>query len=66
MKALSIIVALLATVAVSLAEDTAPSPIDSITKSARDMMPAMPSLPSVSFRRCRTFRFRTSRTRPAD
>ena len=26
----------------------APSRIDSITKSARDMMPAMPSLPSVS------------------
>ena len=48
MKALSIIVALLATVAVALAEDTAPSRIDSITKSARDMMPAMPSLPSVS------------------
>ena len=48
MKALSIIVALLATVAVARAEDTAPNRIDSITKSARDMMPAMPSLPSVS------------------
>ena len=48
MKALSIIVVLLTTVAVAKAEETAPSRIDSITKSARDMMPAMPSLPSVS------------------
>ena len=48
MKALSIIVVLLTTVAVAKAEDTAPSRIDNITKSARDMMPAMPSLPSVS------------------
>src|ERR1700722_19544097 len=47
MRALSIIVVLLAAVAVAQAED-APSRIDSITKSARDMMPAMPSLPSVS------------------
>jgi hypothetical protein len=30
------------------AEDVAPSRIDSITKSARDMMPAMPALPSVT------------------
>lgn len=30
------------------AEDSAPSRIDNITKSARDMMPAMPSLPSIS------------------
>jgi hypothetical protein len=30
------------------AEDNAPSRIDSITKSARDMMPSLPSLPSVS------------------
>jgi hypothetical protein len=30
------------------AEDTAPSRIDSITKSARDMMPAMPAMPSLS------------------
>src|SRR5258705_7437453 len=30
------------------AEDSAPSRIDSITKSARDMMPAMPAMPSVS------------------
>src|ERR1700694_1213711 len=48
MRTLSIFVALLATVAVAHAEDAAPSRIDSITKSARDMMPAMPSLPSVS------------------
>jgi hypothetical protein len=48
MRALSIIVALLAAVAVVQAEETAPSRIDTITKSARDMMPAMPSLPSVS------------------
>lgn len=30
------------------AEDAAPSRIDSITKSARDMMPAMPSMPTLS------------------
>src|ERR1700722_17580539 len=47
MRALSIIVVLLAAVAVK-AEEPAPSRIDSITKSARDMMPAMPSLPPVS------------------
>jgi hypothetical protein len=48
MRALSIIVVLLVSVAVVQAEETAPSRIDSITKSARDMMPAMPSMPSVS------------------
>ena len=48
MKAFSIIVVLLTTVAVAKAEETPPSRVDSITKSARDMMPAMPSLPSVS------------------
>ncbi len=49
MRVLPIIaVALLANVAGALAEETAPSRIDSITKSARDMMPAMPTLPSVS------------------
>src|ERR1700681_508469 len=48
MKTLSMIVALLATIAVARAEETAPSRIDSITESARDMMPAMPSMPSVS------------------
>jgi len=48
MRALSIIVVLVSTIAASQAEETAPSRIDNITKSARDMMPAMPSLPSVS------------------
>jgi hypothetical protein len=48
MKALAVIVVLLTTVPVAKAEETAPSRIDSITKSARDMMPAMPTLPSVS------------------
>jgi hypothetical protein len=48
MRAFSIIVALLAAVAVAQAEETAPSRIDSVTKSALDMMPAMPSMPSVS------------------
>jgi hypothetical protein len=33
---------------IARAEDTAPSRIDSIAKSARDMMPAMPAMPSVS------------------
>jgi hypothetical protein len=32
----------------AFAEDTAPSRIDSITKSARDMMPAMPEMPTLS------------------
>jgi hypothetical protein len=48
MRAFSIIVVLLGSVAVAQAEETAPSRIDSITKSARDMMPSMPSMPSVS------------------
>jgi hypothetical protein len=48
MKALLMFVALLSAISVAQAEETAPSRIDSITKSARDMMPAMPSLPSVS------------------
>jgi hypothetical protein len=49
MKTLSIFVLLLATVAAAHAEDAQPSRIDSITKSAREMMPAMPSvsLPSM-------------------
>jgi hypothetical protein len=47
-EALSIFVTLLATITVARAEDAAPSRIDSITKSARDMMSAMPALPSVS------------------
>jgi hypothetical protein len=48
MKTFSIIVVLLSSIAVTQAEEIAPSRIDSITKSARDMMPAMPPLPSVS------------------
>src|ERR1700736_5414631 len=48
MRALSLIVVLLVAVPVARAEENAPSRIDSITKSARDMMPAMPSMPSVS------------------
>src|SRR5258708_32349024 len=48
MRALSIIVVLLARVAATKAEETARSRIDNITKSARDMMPAMPAMPSVS------------------
>ena len=48
MRTLSIFVMLLTTITVARAEDAAPSRIDSITKSARDLMPAMPSMPSVS------------------
>lgn len=48
MRVFSIIVVLVAAVTVAQAEETAPSRIDSITKSARDMMPSMPSMPSVS------------------
>jgi hypothetical protein len=48
MRTLSILVVLLASVAIVRAEEPAPSRIDDITKSARDMMPAMPSMPSVS------------------
>jgi hypothetical protein len=33
---------------VARAQDSAPSRIDSITKSARDMMPAIPAMPSLS------------------
>src|SRR5258706_6442498 len=44
MRALSAFVVLLTTVAVVQAEESSPSRIDSITKSARDLMPAMPSL----------------------
>jgi hypothetical protein len=47
MRAFSIVAMLLATGAVAQAEEAAPSRIDSITKSARDLMPAMPSMPSV-------------------
>jgi hypothetical protein len=48
MKALFIFAAVIAGVQIARAEDAAPSRIDSITKSARDMMPAVPSLPSLS------------------
>src|ERR1700716_2134795 len=48
MRTPSIFVMLLATITVARAEDAAPSRIDSITKSARNMVPAMPSMPSVS------------------
>jgi hypothetical protein len=48
MKWLCIFVAVVASVQVVKAEDAAPSRIDSITKSARDMMPAMPAMPTLS------------------
>ena len=48
MRTLSIFVMLLATITAARAEDAAPSRIDNITKSARDMMRSMPALPSVS------------------
>lgn len=48
MRTLSIVVALLVSAAAARAEENSPSRIDSITKSARDMMPAMPTLPAVS------------------
>jgi hypothetical protein len=48
MRTLLISVMLLATMTMARAEEAAPSRIDSITKTARDIMPAMPSLPSVS------------------
>lgn len=48
MKALFIIVAVIAGTQIANAEDAAPSRIDSITKSARDMMPSVPALPSLS------------------
>ncbi len=49
MRLLSIIIVLVASVAAAQAEESAPSRIDSITKSARDMMPTLPSvsLPSM-------------------
>src|SRR6195256_2067639 len=48
MRMLLIFAFLLATIGIAQAEEPAPSRIDSITKSARDMMPAMPSMPSLS------------------
>jgi hypothetical protein len=47
MRPLLVVAALISSLARGQADD-APSRIDSITKSARDMIPAMPSLPSVS------------------
>jgi hypothetical protein len=48
MKRLLISFALVAGIGTAHAEDPAPSRIDTITKSARDMMPAMPEMPSLS------------------
>src|SRR4051812_15776708 len=49
MKAALIVIMMIGAVGVARAEDNlSPSRIDGITKSARDMMPAIPSMPSVS------------------
>lgn len=49
MRTAFILILLIVAPNIARSEDaSAPSRIDSITKSARDMMPAMPSLPSVS------------------
>ncbi len=48
MKTLFIGLAVIFVFSSARAEDPAPSRIDNITKSARDMMPAMPAMPSVS------------------
>jgi hypothetical protein len=48
MKRFVMCAALFAGISAASAEDNAPSRIDSITKSARDMMPAMPAMPSIS------------------
>ena len=48
MKPLLICVALIVGMNAASAQDTAPSRIDNITKSARDMIPAMPAMPSIS------------------
>jgi len=47
MKTLLICVALIGGTSAARAEDTAPGRIDSITKSARDMMPAIPEMPTL-------------------
>lgn len=47
MKWLLMVLAVAASVEVAKAED-APSRIDNITKSARDLMPSMPAMPSIS------------------
>ena len=50
MKARLIFVAMLCSYGIAHAQDnTTPSRIDNITKSARDMMPAIPAMPSLSF-----------------
>lgn len=48
MKAFVILIAAMAGIQSARAEDAAPSTIDSITKSAREMLPAMPAMPSLS------------------
>jgi hypothetical protein len=48
MKGLWIFAAVIASGQIALAEEAAPNRIDSITKSARDMIPALPALPSLS------------------
>jgi hypothetical protein len=48
MKPFLTFVTLIVGISGAYAEDSAPSRIDTITKSARDMTPAMPSMPSVS------------------
>ncbi len=48
MRTLVISAVSLAIISSAQAEENAPSRIDSITKSARDMMPAMPTMPSLS------------------
>src|SRR3984885_15628425 len=48
MRSLLICIALIGGLSAAHAEDPAPSRIDSITKSARDMMPSMPAMPSLS------------------
>ena len=48
MKWLCMFVAAVASVQIARAEDAAPSRIDSITKSARDMMPSMPTMPTLA------------------
>ena len=48
MKTLFICLAVIFVFNSARAEDSAPSRIDSISKAARDMMPAMPAMPSVS------------------
>jgi hypothetical protein len=48
MRTFATFAALLVSATFAQAEDVAPSRIDSITKSARDMMPAIPSMPSLS------------------